>query len=81
MGFRKCDNVNIGAVESGGIRTTWSLGTKFAKFPLWKFCNMQYAYWICVSSPQGYYRRASANMAMGRFKAALKDYEAVSEAT
>ena len=40
-----------------------------------------YAYWMQIYSPQGYYRRASANMAMGRFKAALRDYEAVSEAT
>ena len=29
-------------------------------------------------SVQGYYRRASANMALGKFKLALKDYEAVS---
>ena len=27
---------------------------------------------------QGYYRRASANMALGKFKQSLKDYEAVS---
>ena len=26
---------------------------------------------------QGYYRRASANMALGKFKQSLKDYEAV----
>lgn len=29
---------------------------------------------LCV---QGYYRRASANMAVGKFKQALKDFEAV----
>ena len=28
-------------------------------------------------SSQGYYRRASANMALGKFKLALKDFEAV----
>ena len=28
-------------------------------------------------SLQGYYRRASANMALGKFKLALKDFEAV----
>jgi hypothetical protein len=27
---------------------------------------------------QAYYRRASANMALGKFKLALKDFEAVS---
>ena len=29
---------------------------------------------------QGYYRRASANMALGKFKLALKDFEAVKKA-
>ena len=29
---------------------------------------------------QGYYRRASANMALGKFKLALKDFEAVKRA-
>ena len=30
---------------------------------------------VCL---QGYYRRATANMALGKFKQSLKDYEAVS---
>lgn len=30
---------------------------------------------------KGYYRRATSNMAMGKFKAALKDYETVSHFT
>ncbi len=30
-----------------------------------------------MSSLQGYYRRATANMALGKFKYALKDFEAV----
>ena len=29
---------------------------------------------------QGYYRRASANMALGKFKLALRDFEAVKKA-
>ena len=31
-----------------------------------------------ISCFQAYYRRASANMALGKFKLALKDFEAVS---
>ena len=29
---------------------------------------------------KGYYRRATSNMALGKFKAALKDYETVGQA-
>ena len=32
---------------------------------------------VCVCVLQGYYRRASANMALGKFRKALTDYEAV----
>lgn len=35
---------------------------------------------VRVHVPQGFYRRASANMALGKFKLALKDFEAVKKA-